>query len=146
MDVTKSLYEQLCDQFSVANSPVWKDASTTVQCRMLEEAMKGPEVYCKCLLKQAHSLVSVGFSKNHWLTRLRGWLASIEKFGLFEHFPFSDSLVIKSPRFMSNIAQASTRLRQVEMADCTVQYTILELIFMGFKFSWGFIIHKILNF
>ena len=44
LDATKSLHEQLHNQFSVVDSPVWKDASTTNQCRMLEEAMKGAEV------------------------------------------------------------------------------------------------------
>lgn len=38
----KSLYEQLKDSFSIADSPIWMDASTTKQCRQLEQAVGGP--------------------------------------------------------------------------------------------------------
>ncbi|XP_065920676.1 xylulose kinase-like isoform X2 [Dysidea avara] len=54
LDSSKSLYDQLIDRFSIANSPVWKDASTTRQCRMLEEAMNGPEVVAKITGSRAY--------------------------------------------------------------------------------------------
>ncbi|CAI8008481.1 Xylulose kinase, partial [Geodia barretti] len=37
-----SLHEQLQDSFSLDQSPVWKDSSTSQQCRELEEALGGP--------------------------------------------------------------------------------------------------------
>jgi xylulokinase len=37
-----SLHEQLENSFSLDQSPVWKDSSTSMQCRELEEAFGGP--------------------------------------------------------------------------------------------------------
>ena len=38
----KFLHQQLSSAFSVQDSPVWMDSSTTLQCRQLEEAVGGP--------------------------------------------------------------------------------------------------------
>lgn len=38
-----TLYDQLQTAFSVNNSPIWMDSSTTEQCKELEEAVGGPE-------------------------------------------------------------------------------------------------------
>ena len=38
----KFLHQQLASAFSVQDSPVWMDSSTTQQCRSLEEAVGGP--------------------------------------------------------------------------------------------------------
>lgn len=36
------LHQQLAHSFAVANSPIWMDASTTKQCKLLEDAVGGP--------------------------------------------------------------------------------------------------------
>ncbi|KAJ3650324.1 hypothetical protein Zmor_022019 [Zophobas morio] len=41
LDPGQFLHQQLASSFTVNNSPVWMDASTTVQCRQLEEAVGG---------------------------------------------------------------------------------------------------------
>jgi len=38
------LHMQLASCFSVVNSPVWMDSSTTKQCKNLENAVGGPQV------------------------------------------------------------------------------------------------------
>lgn len=38
------LHQQLAGFFSINDSPVWMDSSTTPQCQQLEEAVGGPEV------------------------------------------------------------------------------------------------------
>lgn len=40
------LHMQLASCFSVVNSPVWMDSSTTKQCKHLEDAVGGPQVGC----------------------------------------------------------------------------------------------------
>lgn len=42
LDPVKPLHQQLQDSFSVADSPIWMDASTTTQCQQLETAVGGP--------------------------------------------------------------------------------------------------------
>ncbi|PNF32176.1 Xylulose kinase [Cryptotermes secundus] len=37
------LHDQLRDAFSLADSPIWQDSSTTEQCQQLENAVGGPE-------------------------------------------------------------------------------------------------------
>lgn len=40
----KSLFDQLCPRaFSVSNSPIWQDSSTTQECKELEEGVGGPQ-------------------------------------------------------------------------------------------------------
>jgi xylulokinase len=39
----RSLRDQLVDVFSIADSPIWMDSSTTAQCRALESALGGPQ-------------------------------------------------------------------------------------------------------
>jgi len=41
LNPSKTLNEQLSDCFSVQNSPIWMDSSTTVECRKLEEEIGG---------------------------------------------------------------------------------------------------------
>ncbi|KAF4351645.1 hypothetical protein G4B88_025091 [Cannabis sativa] len=41
LDPTKPLVEQLGDAFSIKESPIWMDSSTTVQCRDIEKAVGG---------------------------------------------------------------------------------------------------------
>jgi len=43
LDPAKSLREQMAEAFSVADSPIWMDSSTTEQCLMLEEKLGGPQ-------------------------------------------------------------------------------------------------------
>ncbi|XP_046492636.1 xylulose kinase [Neodiprion pinetum] len=43
LDPDKFLHEQLATFFSVGLSPVWMDSSTSEQCRILEEAVGGPQ-------------------------------------------------------------------------------------------------------
>ncbi len=43
LDGAKDLKTQLADAFSVSESPIWMDASTTAQCRALEAALGGPQ-------------------------------------------------------------------------------------------------------
>jgi len=43
MDPGKSFAEQLKECFSIGDSPVWMDASTSSQCRHLEDAVGGPQ-------------------------------------------------------------------------------------------------------
>lgn len=44
LDPSQFLHEQLSHSFSVTNSPIWMDSSTTKQCRELEDAVGGPKV------------------------------------------------------------------------------------------------------
>ncbi|KAL2894859.1 Xylulose kinase 2 [Bienertia sinuspersici] len=41
LDPAKQLVEQFADSFSVKESPIWMDSSTTEQCKKIEEAMGG---------------------------------------------------------------------------------------------------------
>lgn len=41
LDPLKPLFSQLTNAFSMANSPIWMDCSTTIQCRKIEEAVGG---------------------------------------------------------------------------------------------------------
>ncbi|RWS31213.1 xylulose kinase-like protein [Leptotrombidium deliense] len=43
LDPNKFLHTQLQDVFSIRESPVWMDSSTTKQCKQLEDAVGGPE-------------------------------------------------------------------------------------------------------
>ena len=43
LDPAKPLREQMEEAFSVADSPIWMDSSTTEQCLTLEEALGGPQ-------------------------------------------------------------------------------------------------------
>jgi xylulokinase len=43
LDAAKSLEEQLETVFSVSESPIWMDFSTTAQCKALEDALGGPQ-------------------------------------------------------------------------------------------------------
>lgn len=44
LDPSQFLHQQLATSFSVPNSPVWMDCSTSKQCKKLEEAVGGPLV------------------------------------------------------------------------------------------------------
>ncbi|KAI9285368.1 hypothetical protein BC943DRAFT_306330 [Umbelopsis sp. AD052] len=43
LDVSSTLEDQLQEAFSVKRSPIWQDASTTSQCRSLENLVGGPQ-------------------------------------------------------------------------------------------------------
>ncbi|KAH8550299.1 hypothetical protein BGW37DRAFT_521521 [Umbelopsis sp. PMI_123] len=43
LDVSRTLEDQLQEAFSVKQSPIWQDASTTSQCRCLENLVGGPQ-------------------------------------------------------------------------------------------------------
>lgn len=47
LDPEQFLHNQLATSFSVTNSPIWMDSSTTEQCKKLEDAVGGPEVVAK---------------------------------------------------------------------------------------------------
>ena len=44
LDSTKFLFEQLANCFSVQDSPVWMDSSTSLECESLENKLGGPQV------------------------------------------------------------------------------------------------------
>ena len=46
-DPDKFLHDELAHAFSVLDSPVWMDSSTTDECRVLEALMGGPEALAK---------------------------------------------------------------------------------------------------
>ncbi|GAA5817612.1 hypothetical protein MFLAVUS_011160 [Mucor flavus] len=54
LDPTKELYEQLDDAFSIKQSPIWQDASTTQECRALEQSVGGPEALAKLTGSKAY--------------------------------------------------------------------------------------------
>lgn len=43
MDSSKNLYDQLENAFSIQQSPIWQDSSTTKQCQELEDFAGGAE-------------------------------------------------------------------------------------------------------
>ncbi|KAJ8976961.1 hypothetical protein NQ317_010158 [Molorchus minor] len=43
LDSSEFLHLQLATSFSIPDSPIWMDSSTTAQCKQLEEAVGGPE-------------------------------------------------------------------------------------------------------
>ncbi|OBZ87194.1 Xylulose kinase [Choanephora cucurbitarum] len=43
LDAKRSLFQQLENGFSITQSPIWQDASTTQECRHLEKSVGGPE-------------------------------------------------------------------------------------------------------
>lgn len=43
--------------FSVADSPVWMDSSTTGQCKRLEDTVGGPEVLSQCTGSRAYEVM-----------------------------------------------------------------------------------------
>lgn len=50
LDSSQFLHHQLCTSFSIPNSPIWMDSSTSKQCKELEDAVNGPEVrFNKCV-------------------------------------------------------------------------------------------------
>ena len=54
LDPGQFLHQQLASSFTVNNSPVWMDASTTVQCRQLEEAVGGALVRTREVFAEAN--------------------------------------------------------------------------------------------
>ncbi|CAG9766878.1 unnamed protein product [Ceutorhynchus assimilis] len=54
LDPSQFLHEQLAHSFSVTNSPIWMDSSTTKQCKELEEAVGGPEELAKITGSRAY--------------------------------------------------------------------------------------------
>lgn len=44
LDSSQFLHQQLSSSFSVNNSPIWMDSSTSKQCKDLEDAVNGPAV------------------------------------------------------------------------------------------------------
>lgn len=54
LDSKKPLVNQLCDAFSVQESPIWMDCSTTEQCRAIEEAVGGALELAKLTGSRAH--------------------------------------------------------------------------------------------
>lgn len=43
LDERKTLVDQLQQAFSIQQSPIWQDASTTAECRSLENLVGGPQ-------------------------------------------------------------------------------------------------------
>lgn len=54
LDHQKPLLEQLVDAFSIKESPIWMDSSTTAQCRAIEEAVGGALELSKLTGSRAH--------------------------------------------------------------------------------------------
>jgi xylulokinase len=44
LNPAKFLHDELSNAFSIKNSPVWMDSSTTEQCRAFTDAIGSPEV------------------------------------------------------------------------------------------------------
>jgi xylulokinase len=54
LDPGRTLREQLAGIFSVPDSPIWMDSSTTAQCRTLEEALGGPQAVAELTGSRAY--------------------------------------------------------------------------------------------
>ena len=54
LDPKKPLVEQLGDAFSIKESPIWMDSSTTVQCREIEKAVGGALELSRLTGSRAH--------------------------------------------------------------------------------------------
>ncbi|KAI7878729.1 uncharacterized protein EV154DRAFT_606444 [Mucor mucedo] len=54
LDPAKSMYEQLDNAFSIQQSPIWQDASTTTECRALEKSVGGAEALAKLTGSKAY--------------------------------------------------------------------------------------------
>ncbi|CEG74500.1 hypothetical protein RMATCC62417_09704 [Rhizopus microsporus] len=54
LDSNKTLFEQLQYAFAIEQSPIWQDASTTAECRALEESVGGPEALAKLTGSKAY--------------------------------------------------------------------------------------------
>ncbi|KAL6012780.1 hypothetical protein ACLOJK_003269 [Asimina triloba] len=54
LDPKKLLVEQLADAFSIKESPIWMDCSTTVQCREIEDAVGGAFKLAQLTGSRAH--------------------------------------------------------------------------------------------
>lgn len=48
------MHEQLDNAFSIQQSPIWQDASTTAECRALEKSVGGPEALAKLTGSRAY--------------------------------------------------------------------------------------------
>lgn len=54
LDPNKPLVDQLCDAFSIKESPTWMDCCTTKQCREIEEAVGGALEFSRLTGSVAH--------------------------------------------------------------------------------------------
>lgn len=54
LDPSKQLAEQLQLAFAIEQSPIWQDASTTTECRALEESVGGAEALAKLTGSKAY--------------------------------------------------------------------------------------------
>ncbi|KAK9703863.1 FGGY family of carbohydrate kinase [Popillia japonica] len=54
LDAGQFLHQQLSTYFSITNSPIWMDSSTTKECRELEESVGGPEELAKITGSRAY--------------------------------------------------------------------------------------------
>jgi xylulokinase len=54
LDSKRTLSEQLQNAFSIPQSPIWQDASTTTECRALENLVGGPEALAKLTGSKAY--------------------------------------------------------------------------------------------
>lgn len=48
------MHEQLDNAFSIQQSPIWQDASTTAECRALEKSVGGAEALAKLTGSKAY--------------------------------------------------------------------------------------------
>lgn len=69
LDPGDFLHIQLASCFSVPDSPIWMDSSTTKQCKMLEEAVGGPEVSRAYFVLICFNLTNLfkEISRNYWI-------------------------------------------------------------------------------
>jgi xylulokinase len=72
------LESELCDMFSVSESPVWMDSSTTAQCERLEQAVGGPKQLAE-LTGPTYSFIFITVSKISDGGRRRGGVSMCEK-------------------------------------------------------------------
>ena len=54
MERGSTFSNSLADAFSISDSPIWRDSSTTAQCASLEAAMGGPEALAKLTGSRAY--------------------------------------------------------------------------------------------
>lgn len=54
LDDKSTLADQLKDAFSIRQSPIWQDASTTTECRALEDLVGGPAELAKLTGSKAY--------------------------------------------------------------------------------------------
>lgn len=83
LDSNKTLFEQLQYAFAIEQSPIWQDASTTAECRALEESVGGPEALAKLTGSKAYERFTGNQIAKVWSLYAYNWVS-------VSHFTFLD--------------------------------------------------------